>query len=580
MNRNRTSSQVCIVCIVLSFVTGWVHAAGRNFANRTATGFNSGSGTFYWSASQQGPWRPAVGYRVDGKGMPSTGSQQRAVPTAWMGQRPTGPYSYQALSSHQVSQAPRIEVEISETAPYVQQTVLYMFRVVSTTNIQTIELNLPSNESVVFEKIEGPITGARYRGSQQEIVNEYRYALTPIRSGKLSLPNLRITGTLAPSRQWSSGASPRSNTRGNDFDVVSTTPVSLSVKPADRSVVPWLPLEDLKIEGRLSRGQYAEAGKPLTLAVNLTAVGADGTFLPSMEPLLQGPSFQAYRESSQTYRKISADGKKLLGKRTETYTLVPRKGRMLTIPPVQVAWWNIKSGQKEVAELPVRPMFSAKHGVTKSNDSGTEINLVPETKAPFPLPFWIAVLIIFGASFSFWFWLWSRGTRFSEKTRSAYNAAVDTVGSYTAIKRLAPYKGISSINTYWQRARQRVLMAMPRQFKLWYCVRCIDREGNPSEWGQVFKFLVCKHLNISQQVTLDKIADEVIDAHPRAEPERLRQLMRDLVATIYGSQSIDFEAWKRDFKDQLRPMWFRHHRGDQANKQNVSGLPKLNPKSG
>jgi hypothetical protein len=544
-------------------------------------GFNNGSWTFSWSTSQRGPWRPAMDYRVDGKGRPSTGSQQRVLSTAWPGQRPTRPYTYQASPSHQVSQTPRIEVEISEAAPYVQQTVLYIFRVVSTTNVQTINPNLPSNESVVFEKVEGPITRARYRGGRQEIVNEYRYALTPIRSGKLSIPSLRITGTLAPSRQWSSGTSPSSNTRGNDFDVVSTTPVSLNVKPIDPSVVPWLPLEDLKIEGRLGRGQYLEAGKPLTLTVNLTAVGADGAFLPSIEPQLRGPSFQAYRESSQTYRKVSADGKKLMGKRTETYTLVPRKGRRLMIPPVQIAWWNIKSGQKEVAKLPVRPMFSAKHGVSKSSDSGTEINLVPETKAPFPLPFWIAMLVILGASFSFWFWLWSRGKPFSEKTRSAYNAAVDTVESYTAIKRLTPYKGVFSINTYWQRVRHRLLMAMPRQFKLWYCVRCIDREDNPSEWCQGFKFLVSKHLNISQQVTLARIADEVIDAHPRAEPERLRQLMRDLVAAVYGSQAIDFEAWKRDFKEQLRPMWwFRRHHGDQENKQDASSLPKLNPESG
>ena len=543
-------------------------------------GFNNGSWTFSWSTSQQGPLRSSVDYRVTGNGVPSTSYQQRILPTAWPGQRPGMPYSYQPSISQQVAQAPRIEVEISETAPYVQQTILYTFRVVSSTNIQTIKPNLPSNEGVVFEKIEGPITRARYRGSVQEIVNEYRYALTPIRPGEISIPSLRITGTLTPSRQWSGGASPRGNTRGSNFDVVSATPVSLSVKPIDPSVVPWLPLENLKIEGQIDRGQYLESGKPLSMTVNLTGVGTDGTFLPSVESLLQGPSFQAYRESSQTYRKISADGKKLLGKRTETYTLVPRKGKRLTIPPVQVAWWNITSGQKELAELPIRPMFSAKHAVSKDNASGTEITLVPESKTPFPLPFWIALLIIFGASFSFWFWLWSRGKPFSEKTHSAYKTAVDTVGSYKALKRLKPNSGVLSVNTHWQRVRQRLLMAMPRQFKLWYCVRCIDREGNPSEWCQVFKFLVCKHLNISQQVTLTKIADEVIAAHPRAEPERLRQLMRDLVAAVYGSQSIDFEAWKRDFKQQLRPMWFRRNRGDRAKKQNTSGLPKLNPKSG
>jgi hypothetical protein len=133
-----------------------------------------------------------------------------------------------------------------------------------------------------------------------------------------------------------------------------------------------------------------------------------------------------------------------------------------------------------------------------------------------------------------------------------------------------------SLRQHWQNLRHRLIMAMPTPFKLWFCARCLDEECRPSDWCQMFKFLACKHLKISQQVTLSKIADEIIIAHPGVEPAGLRQLMSDLVGAVYGGKPLDFEAWKRDFKRQLRPKWFRRRTG---RSEGSGGLPQLNPHS-
>jgi hypothetical protein len=90
----------------------------------------------------------------------------------------------------------------------------------------------------------------------------------------------------------------------------------------------------------------------------------------------------------------------------------------------------------------------------------------------------------------------------------------------------------------------------------------------------MFKFLACKHLKISEQVTISKIADEIIASHPGVEPASMRQLMHDLIGAVYGGKSLDFEVWKRDFRRQLRPIWLGRRR--QPTKDS-DGLPQLNP---
>ena len=173
--------------------------------------------------------------------------------------------------------------------------------------------------------LEGPNARSRTGSSgQREIVNEFVYTVTPLHAGDIELPPLTVAGDKA-GNGYGYGRS------GNGhFKVTSRDPVRLQVRPAMASVRPWLPLQDLSLNATLDGGGEVEEGQPVTLALELTATGATGSQLPSLEPMLRNADFRVYREQTLTEGKLSADGHRLEGKRTEYYTLVPRSGGKLT----------------------------------------------------------------------------------------------------------------------------------------------------------------------------------------------------------------------------------------------------------
>ena len=239
----------------------------------------------------------------------------------WTGNRPPNVYGQQYPRYPQTSaQPPYLEVQASEAAPYVQQTIIYTFRIVSSGNLQSVNPILPSHESITLKKIDGPIPTSRHRGGRQEIVNEFRFELTVLRSGEISIPPLRVTGARMPSRQtYSFGRGP--TYQGESFDVTAKGPLVLQVKPAHSSVRPWLPLHDLHIEGKVDSQQVIQPGKPLSLSISMTAEGGAADHIPSLESQLKAAGFRIYKESIKTRDTISADGKRLVGHREEVYTL-------------------------------------------------------------------------------------------------------------------------------------------------------------------------------------------------------------------------------------------------------------------
>jgi len=563
----------CIVCMLLGLLSGWVQAANRPLMDRH-------SGSEFWPRRMETSFASPFGNIMYERQAAYGPNGEWVVSANWTGNRPPAPYPQRYQPHPQSNTQPYLEVEVSESSPFIQQTVIYTFRIVSSGNLQVVNPVLPSHEGIILKSIDGPIPTARRRGGQQEIVNEFRFALTPMKTGNIEIPPMRVTGKRVTGRQTYSFARGREY-QESGFDISSNAPLVLQVKPAAPAVRPWLPLHDLRIEGGLEKSQKVQAGRPLTLSLSLTAEGGDADRLPSMESQLQVPGFRVYRESNQSHNTLSVDGKRLLGYRKETYTLVPARVTALKLPSVRLAWWNVVQNKREmtVFSLDHSPVTPASVNIPKIDEQGVLSSKITETVTRFNIeqtslpPFWLVLLVVFGSSAFVWFWIWSRDRPLGDKIRQWVKPAVQSI--FVALKNLAQRIAQAlSLRQLWQNLRHRAIMAMPTPFKLWFCARCLDEECRPSDWCQMFKFLACKHLKISQQVTLSKIADEIIVAHPGVEAASVKQLMSDLVGAVYGGKPLDFEAWKRDFKRQLRPKWFRHKA---ANSEDSGGLPQLNP---
>ena len=131
---------------------------------------------------------------------------------------------------------------------------------------------------------------------------------------------------------------------GESFEASSRRPLKMRVQPAGPSVKPWLPADQISLRARIQSSERAEAGKPLRLTIDLTAAGTTGTSLPSLEEQLQTSGFRVYREKTHTESKLSKDGRRLLGRRLESFTVVPQYSGELQLPALRLAWWNVRTG--------------------------------------------------------------------------------------------------------------------------------------------------------------------------------------------------------------------------------------------
>jgi hypothetical protein len=490
-------------------------------------------------------------------------------PGGWQ-QQYGAPYGRQQ-APRQTSRPPRLELELTERQPYVQENLLLTLRVISDRNLETATPELPNTSDLLLQKLDGPNARAR-TGSDgsREIVNEFVYTVTPLRAGDVEVPRLTVSGTLADSGfRYGQGA-------GQRYEAESGETIPLQVRPAMASVRPWLPLQDLTLNATLDGGGEVEAGQPVTLVLTLDAVGATGAQLPSLEGFLTSPDFRVYREQTLTEGKVSSDGRRLEGKRTEYYTLVPRSGGKLALPEIRLPWWNVKNGTREHAGLPI-------HTLEVEGESGRfGLGAYASTASPggaswFWLPLVGVILLLLG----YWVGVWYKGRAGQQPERGPLGerlgaglrtvAAKAGAGMTSAAARLNPAPALARI-------RPQLTRAMPPSSRFLMCVRAANREQDPAAWAARFQDMTCRHLQFDAQNPLPGLTGQILLLRPGADPEQLERLMQQLDGALYGKQDIDFARWKKQFSRQIgrgRGVV----RGTRQPRFRRPLLPELNPQS-
>lgn len=467
-----------------------------------------------WGAQPQNPW---------GR-QPGAAPQQPGTQNPW-GQ-PGGAYaqpSRPGATSQPRRNAPRVELKLAERRPYVQQPVVLTLRVFSADSLATLNPEMPGGD-VIFKRLGDPVT--RMEGG--EVLNEYHYAMTALSPGNLILPPVRITGT---------------HRGGGDFEASAPSPLVLNARPAESNEdYRWLPLHGLVLQTYLQNAENPAAGKPVSLVVDLSAVGATGAQLPSMEAALQSPDYRIYREESAAEGQVSGDGEYLLGQRTETFTLVPLHGGRVKIPGLRIGWWNVDTERWEVASTPIRQLVA-------SGEPGEVKYLGGVLPDGGSLVLWVPLGAVFALTIGFWVLAWLRKKRFvqvvEEESRFALRFAARRFHLFLIW--LSPIRRL-------QRVRQIFVRYLPKSFRLWFCVRLVSHEDDPETWAYMLRFLANKHLGVPPQESMVRLGDHLMRIHRGADPAAMRRLMEHLDAALYGRGEIgDFAAWKKAFRRQLRP---------------------------
>ena len=289
-----------------------------------------------------------------------------------------------------------LEVEATPETVFVQSQVLYTLRVYSRVRISQASLNEPKVADALIEKLEEDKNYNTQLNGVDYVVIERKYAIFPQKSGVITIAPLVLTANVA------------SNTRQrfNSFfsqqvtqtKRVMSKAVTLNVKaaPAEFTGKRWLPAEHLYLEEKWS-GDTGNMvlGEPLTRTLTLLAKGATVAQLPEMQGASAVSGLKTYPDQPLLKEKKQADG--LISLREEKIAYIASRAGSVTLPAVEIPWFNTQTQAMEVARIPARTVT-----VIASAQSQTS---APEIAAPVELKTSVAEPVIRTVENKFWMYV-------------------------------------------------------------------------------------------------------------------------------------------------------------------------------
>lgn len=279
-----------------------------------------------------------------------------AIPPLTYGKKTSKPLKLHVTKRRQVDSANSNEVifmdaQVDKQDVYVQEQVIYTVRLYRRIDLHESSYTPPTIDSAVMEPLgnqreyTSTVDGRSYK------IIELRYAVFPQKSGELVIPPAQIVGTIFLGNNRSFMFDPF-----NGRQIRRQTPqITLNVKPqpaaypADK---PWLPARSLQLRESWTPDDDAlKAGEPLTRHITLDAEGLAQSVLPPLTmPDLEG--VKVYSEQPELTSNIGPRG--MLSTRKENFAIIATRTGALTLPPVEVTWWDVDEEKVKVAKLPAR----------------------------------------------------------------------------------------------------------------------------------------------------------------------------------------------------------------------------------
>ncbi|QAU24229.1 protein BatD [Dyella sp. M7H15-1] len=252
-----------------------------------------------------------------------------------------------------------IEVAVNPDHVYVGQQLLYTVRLFFDVNLNSGSLPDPHPDGTDIRKLGADTNDEAVRNGRRYHVIERRYALIPQRAGSLTIPSIEFQGeAVDPANPNDPGSFfGQGGLFGNTSPVTAdSSPLIVNVQapPSDWGSTTWLPARalTLKLEG-LPGDDKAQVGQPINLHMSIQAVGVPADSLPPLSlPTIDGGTVYP----DQTIDTTHDDGQWLTGHRERSFAIFPQRTGTLTIPAMTLTWFNVQTGQKQVASLPAHTL--------------------------------------------------------------------------------------------------------------------------------------------------------------------------------------------------------------------------------
>jgi hypothetical protein len=381
----------------------------------------------------------------------------------------------------------------------------------------------------------------------------------------------------------------------------------------------------------------AEVGQSLVLWVTVGGEGISSDQLPSLQGQLSRPSgYDLYLQAVQRADWRAADGA-LQSHNIERYQLIPRQPGLLTLPALQVHWFDLSSDKSRSSALPAANL---RLEILPRSDASS---LVAEAEALFPalVPAWAllagGLILLISGWWIFWFshhpdpFRWWYGptpvpaprptvrfvpaahnpfmphaawvpvpakpapqhvppTRTVRFVPAAHNPFVPPTTRATPAPKTHPLPSPGAVRHtpvvlprpvqngvrgWWRRLR---LPAFP----LWECLHCIKTVDEPSTLCHLIQSFACKQFGTPLSMPLQQISIQLAMAYPSLNQQRIQQLIGELDNATYGQSQLDIRQWKRSFRRLMWPTFFLRPRPTtipDRRRRSRGRLPELNPRA-
>ena len=239
-----------------------------------------------------------------------------------------------------------LQLSVNNKDVYVGQQVLASLQLQTSIGLTSLELEQLSldNAEVIplgeqqFQKTQN---GRRYQ------IYQLNYAIIPRQVGALNLPSLRMVALKQqPRTQYGSR-------RGQSLQL-KTQSQAINVKPQPPGYTSgynnsWLPASQLSLKQTLSRPTDGyRVGTPISRQLQINAQGLQANRLPE---LIFSPQagVKHYPEPAKLDQKKSAAG--LDASQVESYVLVPTRAGTITLPAIEIRWWDTLNDRPQVARI-------------------------------------------------------------------------------------------------------------------------------------------------------------------------------------------------------------------------------------
>ncbi len=289
----------------------------------------------------------------------------------------------------------KINAQVDTRNPYVQQQVNYTVTIYDTGGLQGDAPSfLVSNEDewIIKNLGEPQISNKVVDGRNLREIT-FNYALFPQKSGKLEIPAVKFNGFYLTRERRND---PFSQMFSDDMFiagfgmadvfasrnpvVLTTEPLTVEVKPSPQEYKGqwWLPSSDVSLYGEFSpaRPQF-KVGEAVSRTIYLKAVGVIDSQLPEIR-FAETKGVKQYPEKPETQMKVEQGKVISLEKITNVY--IPTAEGEFELAPIEVNWFDIKTGQMQKASLPAMKIK------VLPGESSTPVAVSPSSAQPAALP--------------------------------------------------------------------------------------------------------------------------------------------------------------------------------------------------